>query len=197
MLTKFDSKSNRVKGLSFHPKRPWILASLHNGVIQLWDYRMGVLLERFEEHEGPVRGVDFHSTQVRSKRLGAGPASERLPACARARPPLACSYAPARAPRSRCLCRAATTTRSRSGTTRRAAACLRCCEFAAAAAARARARARPPTTPPAARLRRSRPPRCRGHLDYIRTVQFHSESPWIVSASDDQVRRGAAAARAA
>lgn len=28
-----------------------------------------------------------------------------------------------------------------------------------------------------------------GHLDYIRTVQFHSESPWIVSASDDQTIR--------
>ncbi len=26
MLTKFESKSARVKGLSFHPKRPWILA---------------------------------------------------------------------------------------------------------------------------------------------------------------------------
>ena len=25
----------RVKGLSFHPKRPWILASLHSGVIQV------------------------------------------------------------------------------------------------------------------------------------------------------------------
>ena len=31
-----------------------------------------------------------------------------------------------------------------------------------------------------------------GHLDYIRTVQFHHEYPWIVSGSDDQVRqRGA------
>jgi WD40 repeat protein len=28
-----------------------------------------------------------------------------------------------------------------------------------------------------------------GHLDYIRTVQFHSEHPWIVSASDDQTIR--------
>mmetsp|Transcript_38434 Transcript_38434/g.85815 ORF Transcript_38434/g.85815 Transcript_38434/m.85815 type:complete len:1259 (-) Transcript_38434:290-4066(-) len=63
MLTKFESKSNRVKGLSFHPLRPWILTSLHNGVIQLWDYRMGVLLERFDEHDGPVRGVDFHKIQ--------------------------------------------------------------------------------------------------------------------------------------
>jgi coatomer protein complex subunit alpha (xenin) len=62
-LTKFETKSNRVKGLSFHPKRPWILASLHSGVIQLWDYRMGTLLDRFDEHEGPVRGVDFHPSQ--------------------------------------------------------------------------------------------------------------------------------------
>lgn len=28
-----------------------------------------------------------------------------------------------------------------------------------------------------------------GHLDYIRTVQFHQEYPWIVSASDDQTIR--------
>jgi len=63
MLTKFETKSPRVKGLSFHPTRPWILASLHNGVIQLWDYRMCTLLEKFDEHEGPVRGVDFHKQQ--------------------------------------------------------------------------------------------------------------------------------------
>jgi len=63
MLTKFETKSNRVKGLSFHPKRPWILASLHSGVVQLWDYRMGTLIDRFDEHDGPVRGVDFHSNQ--------------------------------------------------------------------------------------------------------------------------------------
>ena len=37
--------------------------SLHNGVIQLWDYRMCTLLEKFDEHEGPVRGVDFHKQQ--------------------------------------------------------------------------------------------------------------------------------------
>lgn len=24
-----------------------------------------------------------------------------------------------------------------------------------------------------------------GHLDYVRTVEFHNELPWIVSASDD------------
>ena len=63
MLTKFESKSARVKGLSFHPARPWILASLHNGVIQLWDYRMCTMLDKFDEHDGPVRGICFHAQQ--------------------------------------------------------------------------------------------------------------------------------------
>ena len=43
-----------VSGIAFHPKRPWVLASLHNGVIQLWDYRMCTLLERFDEHDGEL-----------------------------------------------------------------------------------------------------------------------------------------------
>lgn len=63
MLTKFETKSARVKGLSFHPKRPWVLASLHNGVIQLWDYRMCTLIDKFDEHDGPVRGICFHYQQ--------------------------------------------------------------------------------------------------------------------------------------
>eukprot|EP00928_Gymnodinium_smaydae_P028308 TRINITY_DN2160_c0_g3_i1.p1 TRINITY_DN2160_c0_g3~~TRINITY_DN2160_c0_g3_i1.p1 ORF type:complete len:1244 (-),score=301.09 TRINITY_DN2160_c0_g3_i1:224-3895(-) len=64
MLVKCETKSNRVKGISFHPKLNWVLASLHNGVIQLWDYRIGSLIDKYEEHEGgPVRGVCFHVTQ--------------------------------------------------------------------------------------------------------------------------------------
>jgi len=79
---QFETKSNRVKGLSFHPKRPWILASLHSGVIQLWDYRMGTLIDRFDEHDGPVRGVHFHKTQPL---FVSGGASSRPGARARAR----------------------------------------------------------------------------------------------------------------
>lgn len=63
MLTRFMNKSNRVKGLSLHPTRPWVLASLHNGVIQLWDYSIGTKIDEYTEHEGPVRGIDFHSNQ--------------------------------------------------------------------------------------------------------------------------------------
>ena len=32
-------------------------------VLQLWDYRMGTLIDRFDEHDGPVRGVHFHNSQ--------------------------------------------------------------------------------------------------------------------------------------
>ncbi|KAL0575215.1 hypothetical protein V5O48_006754 [Marasmius crinis-equi] len=64
MLTKFESKSNRVKGLAFHPTQPLLAAALHNGSVQLWNYRMGVLVDRFDEHEGPVRGVHFHPSRA-------------------------------------------------------------------------------------------------------------------------------------
>ncbi|QRW04959.1 coatomer subunit beta [Ceratobasidium sp. AG-Ba] len=63
MLTKFESKSNRVKGLAFHPTRPLLAASLHNGSVQLWNYQMGTLVDRFDEHDGPVRGVAIHPTR--------------------------------------------------------------------------------------------------------------------------------------
>jgi WD40 repeat protein len=69
--TLFETKSPRVKGLSFHPNRPWILASLHSGVIQLWDYRIRTLLERFDEHDGEphfsfkIFKNHFHSFQAK------------------------------------------------------------------------------------------------------------------------------------
>lgn len=63
MLIKFETKSARVKGLALHPKRRWLLASLHNGVIQLWDYSEKTMIDKFDEHKGPVRGLDFHKHQ--------------------------------------------------------------------------------------------------------------------------------------
>eukprot|EP00729_Bicosta_minor_P008811 gene8811-17927_t len=33
------------------------------GVLQLCDYRMGTVIDKFDEHDGPVRGVDFHPSQ--------------------------------------------------------------------------------------------------------------------------------------
>ena len=54
MLQKFETKSKRVKGLSFHKHRPWILASLHNGTINLFDYRAQALIDKFEDHDGKL-----------------------------------------------------------------------------------------------------------------------------------------------
>lgn len=36
---------------------------MHTGIIQLWDYRISTLLEKFDEHDGPVRGICFHNQQ--------------------------------------------------------------------------------------------------------------------------------------
>ncbi len=60
LLNKYETKSKRVKGLSFHKHRPWLLASLHNGSICLFDYRAQTMLGKFEDHDGPVRGIAFH-----------------------------------------------------------------------------------------------------------------------------------------
>ncbi|KAF8649608.1 hypothetical protein AX16_005698 [Volvariella volvacea WC 439] len=120
MLTKFESKSNRVKGLAFHPTQPLLAAALHNGSVQLWNYRMGVLVDRFEEHEGPVRGVAIHPSRAL---LVTGGDDYKI------------KVWDIRPQNRRCL-------------------------FT-----------------------------LHGHLDYVRTVQFHHEMPWIISASDDQTIR--------
>jgi WD40 repeat protein len=78
-LTKFESKSSRVKGIAFHPRLTLLAASLHSGSIQIWNFQMGTLVARYEEHDGqrvvvasqassycgagPVRGICFHPTQ--------------------------------------------------------------------------------------------------------------------------------------
>lgn len=82
---------------------------------------MGTVIDRFEEHEGPVRGVDFH---LQEPLIVSGGDDHKIKVW---------DYK------------------------------LRRCLFTLL-----------------------------GHLDYIRTVQFHpnaSEYPWILSASDDQTLR--------
>jgi coatomer protein complex subunit alpha (xenin) len=90
------------------------LASLHNGSIHLFDYRAQVLLEKFEDHNGPVRGVSFHDTQPM---FVSGGDDHMIKVW---------NYK------------------------------IKKCMFT-----------------------------LQGHLDYVRTVQFHAELPWILSCSDD------------
>ena len=69
MIVKFETKSNRVKGISFHQTRPWVLTSLHSGVIQLWDYRIGSLIDKYEEHEGNEKTQFFNENYIIYKAL--------------------------------------------------------------------------------------------------------------------------------
>ena len=51
-ISKFEAKSSRVKALAFHPTLPWLLAAHHNGSVQIYDYRMGTVVDKYEEHQG-------------------------------------------------------------------------------------------------------------------------------------------------
>lgn len=89
------------------PKQPLLAASLHNGTIQLWNYQMGTLVDRYDEHDGApavlgqpgLRAISadapMHPPTVSQARSAASRSTRRSPS----------------------LCRAETTTRSRSGTT--------------------------------------------------------------------------------
>ena len=70
MKIKFEIKTNKVKGLHFHPEKSWILMSTYKGEIQIWDYRSSALIANFsiindkgEISELCVRSASFHSTQ--------------------------------------------------------------------------------------------------------------------------------------
>ena len=55
-----------MSGLAFHPTQPLLAASLHNGSVRLWNYRMGVLVDRFEEHEGNSCPISILSVLISS-----------------------------------------------------------------------------------------------------------------------------------
>jgi len=56
---KFSSRSDRVKGVDFHPTEPWLLAGLYNGSVNIYNHETGALIKTFEVAEVPVRCVKF------------------------------------------------------------------------------------------------------------------------------------------
>lgn len=170
MLSKFETKSNRVKGISFHPKRPWILASLHNGSIQLWDYKMGTLIDRFDEHEGGLKNgarsavrheaiSRFLFTRLFRLHYAVWVSITSHFAISCVHDARCCTTGPVRG-----ICFHDTQPVFVSG-----------------------------GDDYKVKLWNWKQRRClftlNGHLDYIRTVFFHKELPWIISASDDQTIR--------
>ncbi|KAG5494165.1 hypothetical protein JKF63_02000 [Porcisia hertigi] len=63
MLAKLEARLSRVKAVALHSSATWVLCGLHNGTVQIWDYRMGTCVDTYTEHVGAVRGADFHANQ--------------------------------------------------------------------------------------------------------------------------------------
>ena len=50
---------------SFHPKRSWTLASLHNGTVQLWDYSPGSITGGAKEQFSNIKkGIGMETTRA-------------------------------------------------------------------------------------------------------------------------------------
>ncbi|CAG8468172.1 1461_t:CDS:10 [Paraglomus occultum] len=56
---KLLSRSDRVKCVDFHPTEPWLLASLYNGKVYVWNYETEALVKTFEVTDVPVRAAKF------------------------------------------------------------------------------------------------------------------------------------------
>ena len=63
MQVKYELETNRVKCVTFHATRPWLLASFHSGEIVIYDYEEKTDIQRYHEHTTPVRTVAFHNDE--------------------------------------------------------------------------------------------------------------------------------------
>ncbi|KAF8871943.1 coatomer protein [Gymnopilus junonius] len=56
---KLFARSDRVKGVDFHPTEPWVLTGLYNGTVNIYSHETGAIVKTFEVSEVPVRCVKF------------------------------------------------------------------------------------------------------------------------------------------
>ncbi|KXJ88268.1 coatomer WD associated region-domain-containing protein [Microdochium bolleyi] len=53
------ARSERVKGIDFHPHEPWILTTLYSGHVYIWSYETQQIIKTFELTDVPVRAGRF------------------------------------------------------------------------------------------------------------------------------------------
>jgi coatomer subunit beta' len=53
------ARSERVKGIDFHPTEPWILTTLYSGAVNIWDYTKQEIVKTFQLTDVPVRAGRF------------------------------------------------------------------------------------------------------------------------------------------
>lgn len=56
---KLTARSDRVKSVDLHPTEPWMLASLYNGNVHVWNHETQQLVKSFEVCDVPVRASRF------------------------------------------------------------------------------------------------------------------------------------------
>jgi len=56
---KLSARSDRVKSVDLHPSEPWMLASLYNGNLHIWNFESQQLIKSFEVCDLPVRTAKF------------------------------------------------------------------------------------------------------------------------------------------
>ncbi|XP_023368763.1 coatomer subunit beta' [Otolemur garnettii] len=56
---KLTARSDRVKSVDLHPTEPWMLASLYNGSVCVWNHETQTLVKTFEVCDLPVRAAKF------------------------------------------------------------------------------------------------------------------------------------------
>lgn len=56
---KLSARSDRVKSVDIHPTEPWMLVSLYNGNVHIWNHESQQLVKSFEVCEPPVRTSKF------------------------------------------------------------------------------------------------------------------------------------------
>lgn len=59
VVKQFSTRSERVKGIDFHPSEPWILTTLYNGKIEIWSYSTNTLVKSIQVTDLPVRTGKF------------------------------------------------------------------------------------------------------------------------------------------
>jgi len=59
VVKQFSTRSDRVKGIDFHPTEPWILTTLYNGKIEIWSYATNTIVKSIQVTELPVRTGKF------------------------------------------------------------------------------------------------------------------------------------------
>ncbi|KAK0248223.1 hypothetical protein B0A54_08377 [Friedmanniomyces endolithicus] len=55
------ARSERVKGIDFHPTEPWILTTLYSGHVYIWSFETQAIIKTFELTDVPVRAGRFVS----------------------------------------------------------------------------------------------------------------------------------------